>query len=835
MHIRFILREIWYSRGQAAIYVLCVALSLVSIVALSSFKRDIYSSLMSDARKLHGGDIILKSHRPFPPKLDSELKGLFSRNDITGIKTWEFYSVARAKDGEKSLLSNIKVVDNGYPLYGEVNLRSGRKIGSVLRPGKAVVAADLLERLDVRLGDSLLLGNSSVTIVDTIGGESQRPVDFFNFGPRIFVLASDLTKMGLVQHGSRVHFEVLLRLDNMESLEPIRARLHEISDGEVSVNTYATAESRVKRFIDNLLFFLSLISIFTLLLAGIGMQSGLAALLRRREKSMAVLKAVGASGKFLVSHYLALTLILSLIGCFLGIFSGLVVKNSLPLLFRGLLPGNISFGFSFFDLFEGVGLGLLVAAFFTYLPLVSILALKTAGILRQGKNSITPKAHSIFFMLCGAVFLFLLIIRQLEDFKIGLFFLGGFLGLILVITVVASIVIFLLSRLRGMPLALRQAVRSLTRPGNSTRSVVVTLAAALAVLLTIELIESDLYSTYISSYPEDAPNLFCLDIQKHQKQPFTQIIGGKVELFPVIRARLRAINGEKINRAKEKKRRGDSLSREFNLTYRGELLRDEVIIDGEALFGAWREPPKGGSNSALVPVSVLDSVAAIGDMRVGDILLFNIQGVPLEARISSIRSRTKSMLYPFFYYDFPPEILEPAPQTFFAALHLPVEEISSMENKIVSKFPNISTINVSLAAAELGRMMGKLSKIIDFFALFSICAGGLILVSSILATSMSRVREGVYYKIMGGGSRFVIKVFFLEHLLLALVGGLTAMLVAQLASWSLCHYIFDIEHHFNVFMSLYALLATAFLVVILGLISSIPIIRKKPATFLRHM
>ncbi|MEZ4581315.1 MAG: hypothetical protein R3A10_06645 [Caldilineaceae bacterium] len=46
------------------------------------------------------------------------------------------------------------------------------------------------------------------------------------------------------------------------------------------METYLTAPSGVQRFFENLLFFLSLVAIFTLLLAGIGIQSALTAFLR---------------------------------------------------------------------------------------------------------------------------------------------------------------------------------------------------------------------------------------------------------------------------------------------------------------------------------------------------------------------------------------------------------------------------------------------------------------------------------------------------------------------------------------------------------------------------
>ena len=832
MNVQFLIREILHSKSQALVFVLCVALSLISIVAINSFRRDVQQSIVSDARGLHGGDVIVHSHYELSQAIQQELATLREVKGIQTVSTWEFYSVARREDGLDSLFSNIIAVEAGYPLYGSLELLSGRDFSTVLQPGKAIVAPALLERLDLGIGDRLLLGESSLEIVDVVIGESVKPVDFFNFGPRIIVSAADLEQMDLVKKGSRVHYETLLKIADHTLVDQTAARLQDrIIAGQERVNTYATASSQVKRFFDNLLFFLSLISVFTLLLAGIGMQSSLAALLRRKEKSFAILRSLGATGSFLLRHYLVIVFILSGIGCTLGILSGLLLEKSFAGLFAGLLPDKIVIGGELFDVLEGVGLGAVVVSFFTFLPLSRIKNVKPAAVFRKESDNGLLSRGSYMLIGCGIILLAGLVVRQLEDFQIGLYFIGGVLALITVISVLISTMLLLLSRLRIVSLPLRQAIRSLLRPGNATRAIVVTLASALSVLLTIYLVEHNLHATYISSYPADAPNLFCLDIQKSQQQDFLELVGAGVELFPIIRARLTFINGKKVNGKDEMKKRGDSLAREFNLTYRTKLLDDEIFVEGTSLFG--NESEQQGKNG-VIPVSVLDSVAEMGDMKIGDMLLFNIQGVPMKAEIRSIRSRTKSMLYPFFYFVFPEKHLQAAPQTFFGALKVKKEEISQLENKIVNSFPNISTINVSETAAELEKIMQKLSRIINFFASFSILAGALILVSSVLATRMARIKEAVYYKVLGADTRFVLKVFFLENLLLALLSGGCAIFVAQAGSWGLCRYLFEIDYAPSVLTCLVMLGMTICLVVSLGLMSSVSILRQKPVRFLRE-
>lgn len=829
MNSRFLIREIVHSRNQGMVFILCVILSLISIVAVNSFRRDVRQSIVNDARNLHGSDIIVHSHYNFSPHLAGELRKLESELVAPVLRTWEFYSVARRADGKDSLLSNIKAVENSYPHYGEITLLSGRSFTDVLKPGTAVVGKSLLERLNLTVGDLLLLGDAALEIVDVVILESMRPVDFFNFGPRVLVSTDDLQKLGLVQKGSRVHHEVLLKTADETQMQTVVERLGEVSVlGQERIRTFKSSNSRIKRFFDNLLFFLSLISVFTLLLAGIGMQSSLAALLRSKEKSIAILKSIGATGPFLFYHYFGLVLFFSVIGCGLGIIGGALFEKSFVYLFAGLLPGNIELGVSFLDVVEGVGLGLLAVFFFTFLPLNQIKESKPANIFRKGTVTRTKKREIVVFWGPGLLLLAGLVVRQLEDIQIALYFISGVIGLIVVISLFAHGGLALLRRTTIPSLALRQASRSLLRPGNATRSIVVTLGSAFAVLLTIFLVESNLHSTYIASYPEDAPNLFCLDIQKNQRQPFLNLVGEEVELFPVIRARLSAINNKKIQRGSEQKKRGDSLTREFNLTYRESLLQDEHLLKGEGLFGQTKKERR------FIPVSVLDSVAKMGKMKIGDILDFNIQGVPLKAKIQSIRGRNKSMLYPFFYFVFPTKDLEVAPQTFFGALKVDTQEISKYENDIVNRFPNISTINVTETAIELGEMMQKLSTIVIFFASFSILAGGLILVSSILATRLERMKEAVYYKILGGSRGFVTRVFLLENMILALLSGFCATIVAQAGSWALCHFVFGLDYSPNWLGVFVALASAVVLLISLGLISSRSIIGQKPSQFLKE-
>ncbi|MBN1140659.1 MAG: ABC transporter permease [Deltaproteobacteria bacterium] len=826
--IRFglLYRQIAAAGHQGAIFALCVALSLVTLVSLGSFSRGVHSSLLQDAQTLHGADLILRSRSPFPPELASAVADQERNGALTTARIYEFHSVVRTFGGERTLLSHIKVVEPGYPFYGRVELASGRPFPEVLRPGSLVVEEGLLQRLGLRIGDRLRVGEALLTIADVVVHEPDRPVDIFALGPRVFVAAADLQALELIGPGSRVSYRILAKVRDPKALDTLVATLRQAAAEErVRIDSFRTADSRVRRFFDNLLFFLNLTGVFTLLLAGIGIQSSLGALLREQEKTIAIMKALGARSRFILHHYFAAVAILGLAGTGIGLAGAWALQNHLPRLFRGLLPEGTAPAFSATAVGEGLLLGFGVVSLFTLLPLLNLREVKPRAIL--GRETVLGGSKRGSFLVGGALallFLGLLFLR-LGRIRTGLVFLAVLGLLLLVAFLLATALLALLKRRAPERLSLRQALRGLFRPRNASRAILVTLSLAFGALFSITLVEKNLDASFIQSFPEENPNLFFLDIQPAQQQDFLRELGFAATCYPVVRGSVVAVNNEKIDPERERRRPGDNLGREFNLTYRSNLLPHERLSAGKSLF---RSDWEG------LQVSVLDRVAEMRDLAVGDTITFRIHGLPLTARVASLRTRTEKGLHPFFYFVFPEGALAEAPKTFFAAARVAKEQIPALQNRVVARFPNISVIDVTAAVAIFGRLMEKLSAIVRFFTLFSIAAGLAIIVGSIFATRYARIRETVYYKILGARRSFVLAVFAFENLLLGFISSVLGALLAQGTSWLICRQGLDLGYRPFPGTSLGAALAATAAVVAIGLAASLPILRHKPALFLRE-
>ena len=805
---------------------LCVALSIVTLISLNGFSASVNISLLNDAKTLHAADIIIQSYQEISPGTVNAVRQLEDQHQIISHRIWEFYSVVRSQEHRDSLLAKLKIVPPGYPFYGQVVLKSGRKFDSVLTPGSIVVAQSLLDRLGLKVGDPLHVGSTTLTISDVVLKEPDQPVNLFLLGPRIFIAVDDIDRLDLVKKGSRVRHLYLIKVLDETKIQSIADRIRMAADtDQESVDTYQTAGSSIKRFFDNLLFDLSLICIFTLLLAGIGIQSALTAFLKEKESTIAIMKTVGATSNFVTRHYIFILSIMGLAGTVLGLLSGLILQNALDVLFKGFVPENVTLGISWGAVLEGLCLGVFVVGLFSFIPLHRLKDIKPVIIFRKERIRSKPGLPAYLSALLILAFFLLLVFWQVNELKAALYFVGGVILLIVISAVLAGAVLFMLKRARGHSLLIRQAVNGLFRPKNATRPIIITLTASLTVIFAIYLIEQNLDANFIQSYPAETPNVFFLDIQPSQLEKFSDTLGMTATYYPIIRAKILSVNGEKINRKQQQRRRGDNLARTFNLTYRNYLLEDEKIIKGKDLYRAgWGD----------LQVSVMDTVADIKQMKIGDRITFKIQGVPLQARISSIRTRTRESIRPFFYFVFPENTLRDAPQTIFTAVRVAKPQISALQTKIVEKFPNVSVIDATELLTIFSGLVKKLSRIIRFFTGFSIVAGILIILSSILATRYARIQEAVYYKILGARRSFVVKVFALENLILGLVSAILALMISQTGSWLICLKVMNISYQPFIFESIILILVTVLLVVTVGLLPSISILRKKPVVFLRE-
>ncbi|MFT5193686.1 MAG: putative ABC transport system permease protein [Candidatus Promineifilaceae bacterium] len=847
LHTRFIYRQLTSSLNQTIVFVACVALSIVTLVSLGGFGESVNDSLLRDARALLAADLVVESGFAYEQAMTAEIEQLRGEPGIDVSRTYEFISVVRLPESDKTQVSELKVVEPGYPFYGTAVLESGRPFGEVLQPGSIIVGQALLDQLQIKIGDEVAIGAQTLMIADVLLSEPDTPIDFFNLGPRIFVHAADLESLELVKPGSLVQYRTLFKVADNGQVDTIADRLETVAEPDRErVDTYLTNQSAAQRFFEDFLTFLSLIGIFTLMLAGIGIQSSLTSFLKEREDTIAILRTFGAKGKFVITQYFVVAVILGLIGIVLGLILGLVLQFAFPVLFASFLPPRVEFVLSARSLIEGVVLGFFVVTAFTFIPLYNLQELKPNFIFRR--ETIPANRGWLYYSIIAMIFVFFagMVFWYLQNPERTAYFAGGVVGLVAITAGLTRLILLLLKRQKIKSLAPRQALRGLFRPRNSTAAIIVTLATSLAVLFTIFLLERNLNESFVQAYPDDAPNMFLIDIQPGQEEAVAAELEVETEFFPIIVGRINSVNDLKIvqkatsrtgeddaNGGPGDNQNGDQdggprLEGEQSITYRNVLREGETLIAGQSLFL--------DDSAEMAQVSVREGMLEAYDFKIGDVIEFNIQGLAIQAQVTSIYARppNEEDFSPPFRFVFREQDLKAAPQTIVATVNVPADQVSDIQSRLVNTFPNITVIDVSSAIAALAELVGNLTIIIRFFTLFSILAGLFIVISSVLATRFARIQEAVYFKVLGAKQKFVFRVFTLENIFIGLVSGLLALFLSQLAGWAMVTQVFDLDYIPFIGSSFILVIMTVLIVTIVGLLASVSILRHKPIVYLRE-
>jgi putative ABC transport system permease protein len=796
----FLWRELRAGGRELALFWLCVVSSVLAVATVGGWRHAIEAAMARDARLRAGGDVVVFSTRPFSAPL------LHALEKHRPLLTQELFTVAVDPRSGRTLFSKLKAVAPGYPLYGQVPLASGADLHSALRRG-LVVESKVLQRLHLRVGDRLKVGELELPIADECLGEPDRPLGIFGISGRIFLDASRLESTGLVaRQGSYVERRALLRSPDPDGLveELRRSALPE----QERVESWRHSPQSIRRFVKNFFFFLDLVAVFTVALGGLGMQGTLSAWLRGRRSVLAIVRTLGARHGWVVRHYGALIGAVTLA----GVATGLVLASGLLEMsgdwLSRLLPGQDRPVLGWTPALQAAALGTLTSFAFTLAPLRA---------LRESRPLATTANRSGLTTLALTTFLLLTLLsgepwRALQ-FSVAL---GSVLGLIWLL---ARTGLRLLSRWRPQRLVLRVALRGLLGPGASTLTVATLLSSTLAVLFTLLLSADALEKTWVRAMPPDAPNLIFFDIQPDQEQSFLKLLPDRVPLYPSFRLRFLRVDGQPIARepSEENENRRD---------YRGsvgeKLDPDERLVGASRLFG----------EANAQQVSLLDTVAASHKLRVGSKLSLTLQGVPMEVTVSSLRHVTRESFRPTFQVLLPPGLVEGAPHSSFALLRVPESSIAPLQSKVAEAFPGITSFDVSDTIRLVSQKIKQLLALTWLLLSLGLIPGAVLLVSSALASRLERERESAYYKVLGATGAFVLQAVVWENALLGLVCSGLSLTLAGLTSWGLCRWLWDVPFAPSAGIWLAMMCTPVVLLTVLGSWLCLPVARARPARFL---
>jgi putative ABC transport system permease protein len=831
-------REMRASWRRLLFFFLCIGIGVGSIVALRSTIQNVNRSVAGEARYLLTADVQVDSTRQWKPESLAVIENIAQGPGVVAkTETIEANTMVRPQSAasEGAMMIELKGIESAYPLYGDFTLAEGKRFDhTLLKNNGAVVAPLLLERLSLRVGDFIKIGDSTFEIRGVIDREPGSGGGF-RLGPRVFIERSAVETTGLVGFGSRARRRILLKVQEGE-LERVVERLRAGLKGQlVNVNSYKDSQQNLSEQFARTENYLSLTGLIVLVLGGIGVASVTRVFVEQKRQTIAVLKCIGGTSRQIVAAYLLQVMALGLMGSLLGVA---LAKGALLLIkyyFALSLPPNMSSELTNGGVAQGIGLGLLVSVFFSAMPLLRIRHIKPNMLLRDEMTSGSGRRVDVVRWATGAlVVLGMLALSswQAGSIRIGLFFLAGLAATAAVLYVAALALIFLVRRGRHIPsFALRQSINSLSRPGNQTRVIVMAVGLGAFVVMSIQFLQTNLLAEIDLSRRTNLPNMFLIDIQPDQKQGVENLVeratGARPELIPTIRARIFAINGREVDlEQREMRQERGRLGREYVVTYRPHLESNETIVAGKFWDSTAASEPE---------VSIEEGMRGLAGLDVGSNITFDVVGRKLTARVTSIRrvdwrnSRTGFMVL------FRPGALENAPQMLIAPINGPVNQLerARFERALLDQYPNISVIDVAEVVSTISRILNNVTLAVSFLGGFVLLCGLLILVGSVAMTKFQRIYEVAVLKTLGAKRKILLAMLFIEYALLGLVAGLVGSLAAIALSYSMARFTLDIPWDFSPAQTLTGIVLTMMLVTIVGVISSFNALTRKPLAILR--
>ncbi len=781
----------WWRRWiYPLLFLITLMLSLATYLTLDSIQQSVNTYVNDNQLALVGGDLILESNQAWPEEVLAQVQTL---PDDQIVYDYKFNAMLVA--GDQTLLARIKGVTSAYPLYGEVELASGKPLWEQLSIDSVVVAPEVLRSLDVEVGDTIAIGEGQFTISDELIREPDRPLTAFGFGGRVMMTQEALEATQLMGQRSRVNYEIELA-GSPELIATQREQLTQIllNYPEIELSDPETEETSISRISDNVLMFLKLLVIAVLLLSAVAMYGVITAFVTKQQSNDAIRMALGETNRSIKRSYYWLLLIMAVLACIGAVSLSLILlKIGQPYL-TAILPANLGLAINPLSIIKTIVIAIVLTLLITQRGLHALDDTKPAALLNQGGNQTAKRLtwqQRVPMLRYGLLLigLYAFLAYEVDSLILGAQILVGLIVFIAVFWALARGWLWLLARLANsskISWMQRIAIHNLARKGNQSALFFVTLALSVAVLTLITTINHSINEQFINAYPEDAPNLFLLDVQTEQHNAIDNILGDSVVYFPVIRARVLTANGVAAQDI-EANESGDDPTRVFNLSYADTVMGTEFITEtltDETLYTPIEGQDANASTLAQVqPLSILDTAADMLNVDMGDQITFNIQGIELTGQITSIRSRFERGPSPFFYFLFEPSVLSTAPQIQFATANVDADSIPDLQGELVREFPAVTTIDGTIIAEQVQGLVAQMSRLVYIFTFLALLTGIMVLISSLLSTSQDRMKESASFRLLGMQKSDLYKLNMLEIGVLGISASLFAVTIASVGAW----------------------------------------------------
>jgi putative ABC transport system permease protein len=827
--LRFALRDLRGGLTGLRLLAICLFLGVAALAGVGSLSSAIVAALSEQGQTILGGDIRFElAQRPATPEEQAAMaaEGILS-------ETTRMRAMTSRPDGAEAVLAELKGVDARYPLYGVLKLAPGA-LGARPRGGQVAIAPALAERLRVKVGDRVRIGDGQLLVMGIIAEEPDKAGGGFTLGPTALVDREGLIRTGLVQPGSLYHSQYRLRLPPNRDPAATASRLNaRFPDAGWEVQDRSNGAPGTRRFIERLGQFLSLVGLTALVVAGIGVGNGVSSYLEGKRGGIATMKALGASSRTIFASYLLQIMLVAVGGIVAGLIAGALLPLGVAALAGDALPVPPRLGIYPTPLMVSAAYGLLTAMLFALAPLAQARSVPAASLFRGGvmpaKRPALPVLIAITLLAALIAALAIATARE-PQFAAG--FVGAAALLLAILYGLGAAIQRLAAKVpRPRRPLLRLALANLHRPGAQTGRLVVALGLGLTLFAALAVIQTNLTGQIASTVPKRAPSFFILDIPSSEIDRFRALVkqeapGAEPVTVPSLRGPIIALGARRVSEMKNIPEGAWFLRGDRGLTYAADLPEGSRVVEGKWWPRDYAGPPL---------VSMDAEAGKLLGLKIGDEITVSALGVEVSARIASFREVNWDTMGFNFVLIFTPDTFAGAPHSYMATVALPAAQEPALSRAVTRAFPSASLIRVKEVIATVSDLLGQLAVAVRAAASVAIVAGIAVLIGAIAASRRARIYDSVLLKLLGATRAQVLGAQAAEYALLATVISIVALIFGSVAGWYVVTRVLELEWAPDWPIVLATLLAGAVLTLGLGLAGSLPALAARPARALREL
>ncbi|WP_299503395.1 FtsX-like permease family protein [uncultured Roseobacter sp.] len=792
---KFARRELRGGLRGFRIFLACLALGVAAIAAVGSVRSSIEAGLEREGAALLGGDAEMDFTYRFATE---EEQGWMAETAVRLSEIVDFRSMAVVGDGDTAErgLTQIKAVDDAYPLVGSVALEPDIPLEAALAdqdglPG-AVMERVLVDRLGISVGDTFRLGTRTFRLTALLAREPDSAAGGFALGPRTIVRTPSLENSTLLAPGTLFSTKYRLKLPENANLAALKREAQtRFKDTGMRWTDARNGAPGISEFVDRLGAFLVLVGLSGLAVGGVGVSSAVRAYMASKTNVIATLRTLGADRATIFQTYFLQIGLLSVLGVGIGVLLGGVAPLVLAPLIEARLPIPAAFALYPAPLLEAVLYGLLTAFLFTLWPLARAEDIRAATLFRDALSA-GRKLPALRYLVMTAVALALLLGFAgwfSGSWWLTLWTAGGIAGALLLLTGAAFLIRMLSRRggrvARGKP-QLRWALAAIADPREGAASVVLSLGLGLSVLAAVGQIDGNLRNAITGNLPAVAPSYFFVDIQKDQIDGYTDRLVNdpavkRIQSAPMLRGIITRINDQPARDVA-----GDHwvLQGDRGVTYAGPMPENTRLTAGSWWDENYIGPPL---------ISFAAEEAEEMGLNIGDTLTVNILGRDITGKISSFREVDFSTAGIGFILAMNPSALSGAPHSFISTVYAEEDAEAQILRDLSSRYPNITAVRVRDAIDRVADVLSGLAAATSYGAAATLLTGFLVLIGAASAGTNARVYEAAVLKTLGTTRRNILVSFALRSALLGLLAGLVALAAGIAGGWAVSTYIMDTD------------------------------------------